>query len=177
MERRNGERPRSAAGGRVGEWPILLLGLTTLLTLAVVLVPVVLIRPFSPQTPKTVAIAFTLRTASPWLAPAGAALAAALALLALRCGLRRGPAVAAAGAVVLAGAAAWLSHQNHFEWMFAPLRDARYARARDATFPAASDMVVTVERNGDAVAYPVREMGYHHLVNDFVGGVPVVGTY
>jgi hypothetical protein len=31
--------------------------------------------------------------------------------------------------------------------------------------------------NGDAVAYPVRQMAYHHLLNDAVGGVPVVSTY
>ena len=95
--------------------------------------------------------------------------------------LRRRPgrlkAVAGGGAVVLTAAAAWLSHQNHFEWMFAPLPDARYARARDATFLGPSDMVVAVELKGDAVAYPVRQMGYHHVVNDFVGGVPVVSTY
>jgi hypothetical protein len=79
--------------------------------------------------------------------------------------------------VALAAGAAWLSHQNHFEWMFEPLPDARYARARDAAFLGPSDMVVAVELSGDAVAYPVRQMGYHHLVNDFVGGVPVVSTY
>ena len=155
----------------------LFLGLTTLLTLAVVLVPVVLIRPFSPETRTTIAVAYALRTSSPWLAPAGATVTAVLAALLLR--VRRGPrhAIAAGCAVVLAAAAAWLSHQNHFEWMFKPLPDARYARAREATFPGPSDMVVAVEVNGDAVAYPVRQMGYHHLVNDFVGGVPVVSTY
>ena len=158
-------------------WPSLLLGFTTLLTLAVVLVPVVLIRPFSPGTKAAVAIAYALRTSSPWLAPAGAAIGAVLAALVLRRGPRRLRAVAAGCAVALAAGAAWLSHQNHFEWMFKPLPDARYARARDASFPGESDMVVAVEVNGDAVAYPVREMGYHHLVNDFVGGVPVVSTY
>jgi hypothetical protein len=27
------------------------------------------------------------------------------------------------------------------------------------------------------VAWPVRQMAYHHLVQDTVGGVPVVSTY
>jgi uncharacterized protein DUF3179 len=162
---------------RNSRWPSLLLGLTTLLTLAVVIVPAVLIRPFSPETEATVAVAYALRTSSPWLAPAGAAIAAVLGLLVLRRGPGRLRAVAAGCAVVLAAAAAWLSHQNHFEWMFKPLKDARYARARDAAFLGPSDMVVAVELKGDAVAYPVRQMGYHHLVNDFVGGVPVVSTY
>ena len=158
-------------------WLSLLLGLATLLTLAVVLVPALLIRPFSPETPATIAVAYALRTSSPWLAPAGAAIAAVLAVLLLRRQPGRLRAIAAGCAVALAAAAAWLSHQNHFEWMFEPLPDARYARARDVTFVGPSDMVVAVEVNGDAVAYPVRQMGYHHVVNDFVGGVPVVSTY
>ena len=33
-------------------------------------------------------------------------------------------------------------------------------------------MVIAVELRGDAVAYPVRQMAYHHVVNDQVGGVP-----
>ncbi len=158
-------------------WLGLALGLTTLLTLAVVLVPVVLIRPFSPETPATIAIAYALRTSSPWLAPTSAGIAAVLAVFVLRRRPGRLRAAAAGCAVALAAGAAWLSHQNHFEWMFAPLPDARYARARDATFLGPSDMVVAVELKGDAVAYAVRQMGYHHLVNDFVGGVPVVSTY
>jgi len=27
------------------------------------------------------------------------------------------------------------------------------------------------------VAWPVRQMAYHHIVEDKVGGVPVVSTY
>lgn len=158
-------------------WLNLLLGLATVLTLAVVLVPAVLLRPFSPQTPSMVASAFVLRTASPWLAPAGAAIVAVLSWLAWRRRRTRAQAAAAACAVALATGAGWLSRQNHFEWMFAPLPEARYARARDVTFVGAADMVVAVEVNGDAVAYPVRQMGYHHLVNDSVCGVPVVSTY
>ena len=30
---------------------------------------------------------------------------------------------------------------------------------------------------GEAAAYPIRQMAYHHLVHDTVGGVPVVVTY
>jgi len=172
-DRERGEGP--VGGG--GLWPYVLLALVTLLTLAVVLVPVVLLRPFSPQSPAMIATAFVMRTASPWLAPAGAAITAVLATLALRRRPRRAQAVAAAGAVALAAGAAWLSRQNHFEWMFAPLPEARYARARDAAFVGAADMVVAVEVNGDAVAYPVRQMAYHHLLNDEVGGLPVVSTY
>jgi hypothetical protein len=79
----------------------------------------------------------------------------------------------------------WLARQNHFEWMFKPLPDARFVRAAAADFVAPNDMVLAVARGEDAVAYPVRQLAYHHLVNDVLaagGGsgaakVPIVATY
>ena len=125
------------------------------------------------------AVAFHLRTVSPWLAPASAAL---LAVLAAGLLLRRRPRLWTSrlppcSPPLLALGAAWLSHQNHFEWMFRPLPGADYARAREVTFVDDADMVVAVEVNGDAVAFPVRQMAYHHLLNDEAGQVPIVSTY
>jgi Protein of unknown function (DUF3179) len=158
---------------------VLTIGLTlaTLVSVAVVAIPIYLIRPFSPQTPQTVALAYQLRSVSPWLAPAASALAAVLAalILAQRPRWPRATPVALAG--LLALGVAWLSRQNHFEWMFAPLKTAEYARTGEASFVDDSDMVIAVELNGDAVAYPVRQMAYHHVLNDEVGGEPVVSTY
>jgi hypothetical protein len=143
----------------------------------VVAVPVVLIRPFSPQTAATVATAFHLRAVSPWLAPAAAAVAALGAFLLLLRRPRWRLGVLAVLPAALAVGAAWLSHQNHFEWMFAPLPGAAYERARDVRFVDDADMVVAVEVNGDAVAFPVRQMAYHHVLNDEAGQVPIVSTY
>jgi hypothetical protein len=62
------------------------------------------------------------------------------------------------------------------QWMFAAARsDLRPATLVD--FVEDRDMVVAVEIGGDAVAWPVRQMAYHHIVEDKVGGVPVVSTY
>ena len=61
--------------------------------------------------------------------------------------------------------------------MFKPLADAAYAQADEAGFVDDTDMVIAVEHNGEAVAYPVRLMAYHHLVQDVVGGTPIVATY
>jgi hypothetical protein len=61
--------------------------------------------------------------------------------------------------------------------MFHPLANAGYAKVSEATFVGDSDMVLAVENNGEAVAYPVRLMAYHHLVQDTVGGTPIVATY
>ena len=40
-----------------------------------------------------------------------------------------------------------------------------------------NEPVVALEINGDARAYPVRALIWHEIVNDTVGGVPVVVTY
>ena len=40
-----------------------------------------------------------------------------------------------------------------------------------------SESVIALEINGDARAYPVRALVWHEIVNDTVGGVPVVVTY
>ena len=61
--------------------------------------------------------------------------------------------------------------------MFNPLANSAYAKANDASFVGEEDMVLAVEHNGDAVAYPVRLMAYHHVVEDTVGGTPIVSTY
>jgi hypothetical protein len=74
-------------------------------------------------------------------------------------------------------AVTWFARQNHFEWMFNPLPNADYARVAEAGYVADSDMVMAIEINGDAVAYPVRTMAYHHVVNDVVGGKPITATY
>jgi hypothetical protein len=80
--------------------------------------------------------------------------------------------IAALGAVPT-----WFARQNHFEWMFNPLPDPTYAPATLVDFVGDRDMVVAVEIGGEAVAWPVRQMAYHHIVEDKVGGVPVVSTY
>jgi len=108
-------------------------------------------------------------------------LLAAIAVLALVVWLWRGtrwwrkPALVIA--LLLTLTATWFARQNHFEWMFNPLPNAAYAKTSDAGFMTDADMVMAVESNGDAAAYPIRLMAYHHVVQDTVGGTPLVATY
>jgi hypothetical protein len=74
-------------------------------------------------------------------------------------------------------AAAWFARQNHFEWMFNPLANAGYVKNSDAPFVEDNDVILAVVNNGEAAAYPIRQMAYHHLVQDVVGGTPIVATY
>jgi Protein of unknown function (DUF3179) len=157
-------------------WAGFILVLLILAALALVAVPVYLIRPFSPQTPGGLAVAFALRRWAP--------LATALALiagLALAAGLWRGGRWRSRALVVLAlvplTGAAWLARFNIFEKMFAPLGASRFAPAAEAGWVADGDMVLAVEHGGEAAAYPIRQVAYHHIVQDVVGGVPVAVTY
>ena len=61
--------------------------------------------------------------------------------------------------------------------MFNPLAHSSYVKTGEASFVNDKDMVLAVEINKEAVAYPVRLMAYHHLVQDTVGGLPIVATY
>jgi hypothetical protein len=81
--------------------------------------------------------------------------------------------------VLLAAAAlpAWFVRQNHFEWMFAPLPAVEYASIADTTFLTDSEIVMGVEIGGAAHAYPIRQLGYHHIVNTEVGGRSIAATY
>jgi hypothetical protein len=155
----------------------LLLAALALALFASVFVPAFLIRPFKPQTATAVAVAYRLRVLSPWITALGLPLVLFLAFRLVRSRLRLWQWAPLVVLVGLAGLAAWFARQNHFEWMFHPLPSPAYARARTARFVSDDDMVIAVALNGDAVAYPVRQMAYHHVVNDVVGGEPVVSTY
>ena len=55
--------------------------------------------------------------------------------------------------------------------------DPKFADAKDAEFVSDSDVVIGLEINGDARAYPLFIMVWHEIVNDEVGGIPVSVTY
>lgn len=145
--------------------------------LAVVVAPVWLIQPFKPQTDRGLAVSYTLRRWAPVLTLAALVVSSALVLW-LWSGARRWIARIVLAILLLPVlAAVWFARQNHFEWMFNPLTNSAYAKASDASFAGEQDMVLAVENNGEAVAYPVRLMAYHHVVGDTVGGTSIVATY
>ena len=61
--------------------------------------------------------------------------------------------------------------------MFNPLESPRYVDAAQAKFVKPDDIVMAVAIGGEAVAYPIRQIGYHHVVNDVIGRKPIVATY
>jgi hypothetical protein len=79
----------------------------------------------------------------------------------------------AIGITILAAVSTWI---NPFEHMFHPLGEPKYLAA-DRVAIDANDMVIAVTLGGESRAYPIREMGYHHIVNDRLHGLPMVVTY
>ena len=145
--------------------------------LAWVLVPVWIVMPFKPETQRGLSIAYNLRSWSPVFTVAALVVSFVLVGFLWRNTRRWFARVALVLLLVPLLAATWFARQNHFEWMFNPLAHSSYVKAADASFVADSDMVLAVAHNGEAVAYPIRLMAYHHVVQDVVGGTPIVATY
>lgn len=156
-------------------WLGLLLLLLT--ALAFVFIPAWIIQPFKAQTQSGMHLSFVLRRWSPIVAPL-----CLISMVVMTVWLWRGAKRwwRKTGLVVMllfAGVFTWFSRQNHFEWMFNPLPNPGYTTIAENSLIQDGDMVLAVENNGDAVAYPVRLMAYHHVVQDVVGGTPIVATY
>lgn len=150
--------------------------LLVVLSLALVAVPIWLIRPFSPQTPEGLAVSYALRRWAPLATVATVAAALFLAALLWRNGRWWSRALVVLAFVPLVGAA-WQARQNIFEMMFAPPAETLSASAAEAGWVEGKDPVLAITLNGEAAAYPVRQIAYHHIVQDVVGGVPVAVTY
>jgi Protein of unknown function (DUF3179). len=144
--------------------------------LAVVITPIWVIQPFKPQTQRGLEWSYLFRRISPFVT-----VIASLAVVLIAIWLWRGTRWFLKMLLVLLllpmFAATWMARQNHFEWMFKPHASIAYTSAADAKSVGDNDMVLAVKNNGEAVAYPVRLMAYHHLVQDTVGGTPLVATY
>jgi hypothetical protein len=145
--------------------------------IAVVVLPLVLDQPFGSQTARTLEAVYAMRSWSPIVTGLGLGALAVLAAISLR---RRRTWLALVGfgtVLTLAIAAAWFARQNPFEWMFNPLPQPQFVAAAKATFVDPNDLILAVSADGDAAAYPIRQMAYHHLVNDRIGRTPAVVTY
>jgi hypothetical protein len=144
--------------------------------LAVVVIPIWIIQPFKAQSPRGLELSYALRRISPF-----ATIITSLGAVILVAWLWRQTRWFLKALLVLLliplFAGTWMARQNHFEWMFRPHANLAYAHANDANFVDDGDVILAVENNGEAVAYPVRLMAYHHLVQDVVGGTPIVATY
>jgi hypothetical protein len=162
-------------------WPWLTAGLVcAIASVACVWIPMQVIRPFHPQNATALTVALWVHEAGPLLAGLCAALVAGLTIWSWKrvsaTSRRIGFRVAMVCLCALSIAAACLTHVNIFEKMFHPY-DAPAFESADKAPVDRNDMVLAVLLGGHARAYPILAMGYHHIVNDTVEGVPIVVTY
>lgn len=144
--------------------------------------PLYVIQPFRRQGPRELALALQVIQMRPLVE----ILCAAAALLALllywpRQTRRRRRTFAAAGTLLTCAFAA-LSRVNVYELMFHPdshpvFISVRQARQAPQEKIDPDDRVLAVKIGASARAYPIRSIAYHHIINDTVGGEPIVATY
>src|ERR1700722_20407703 len=144
-------------------------------SVACVAIPMFVIRPFRPQGARELEIALAVRHAGPWLA--GVCVAVVLLVVSLLWkNARIGTRIGLICLLLLTFAGAAFTHINIFEKMFHPYDSPSFEGADEAKVDP-DDKVLAVTVGHEARAYPIRTMGYHHIVNDTVGGVPIVVTY
>ncbi len=155
--------------------PWLLFAASVLTTIAFFFVPAFIIRPFHHQTQSALALAMALRQRAPWVTLTAALFSLLFALVLWRAANRWRKIIVASVMVVVAFSAV-MSRLNYFEWMFHPVDAAQFESASASKLDK-GEMILAVRYGSDARAYPIREMAYHHVLNDVVAGVPVAVTY
>ena len=157
-------------------WPLLLLAAVT--AFVAVAIPTFTIHPFRPQTASGVAWSYALKRVAPVVTAVALAVTIAAAVMLWRGARRWWRRAILVMLVAATGLVTWFARQNHFEWMFNPLATVEYVAVPEAgRFLVDAEIVMGIEVNGEAVAYPIRQLAYHHLANTVVGGTPLVATY
>lgn len=137
--------------------------------------PAFIIRPFRSQHPRTLLWAMAIRQRAPIISLL-CAIVCFLLIAMLWQSSNKWRKVAMSVAAVAVTFSAVMSRLNYFEWMFHPVDSARFD-AESSSKLAAGEMILAVHYGADSRAYPIREMAYHHILNDVVGGVPIAVTY
>lgn len=156
-------------------WIALLL--LTAASFFVVLFPAMVIMPFKYQSPDQLDMAMRLRALSPTATVIIFVLLIALTVILWKRSRRWFGKIPLVLLLLINIAPVWFAQQNHFEWMFNPIPNAQYVNVAETDFVGETDKVIAIEIDGDAVAYPVLQIAYHHIVNDVVGEKPIVATY
>jgi len=138
-------------------------------------IPAFIIRPFSHQSPSALALAMSLRQSAPLVTLVAALVSLALALI-LWGANSKSRKIILASVILVVAIAAVMSRLNYFEWMFHPVDSPQFESASASKLDK-GEMILAIRYASDARAYPIREMAYHHVLNDVVAGVPVAVTY
>jgi hypothetical protein len=139
--------------------------------------PMYVIRPFRAQGARELMTALAVFRFGPVLTVLSALAAAAAAIAYWRGRASTWRRMLMAAGAMLVCVLAVLARVNVFEvLLFHPLEHPEFAAVSEAKLDA-DDKLIAVKIGRSARAYPIREMGYHHVVNDVVGGTALAATY
>jgi len=155
--------------------PLFSLTAIFLLAFFVLAYPIYVIRPFRYQGPRELAAALLLTQYRPYLEILLSAMALFLIIPAWRRVTSSRKAMLVLLSVLVLGCAV-LSRINVYEKMFYPLEQPTFSAAAQSRLDA-EEQVIAVKVNNAARAYPIRDISYHHIVNDTLGGRAIVATY
>jgi hypothetical protein len=156
-------------------WIWLLFFLCALATIALFFIPAFIIRPFTHQAPRALLLALALRQRAP-LGTFIAGVACFLFAFVLWRDASRWRKAFLAFTLVVVAFSAVMARLNYFEWMFHPIAGAQFLAQSESKLDP-NEMILAVRIGGDARAYPINQMAYHHVLNDVVAGVPIAVTY
>jgi len=139
-------------------------------------IPIYIIRPFRAQGSHELAFALLVRRLAPWISTLCAIVALLFTVVFWRSFPSRLARVTACLFALATCGFAALTRVNIYEKMFHPLGKPAFTSAAAAHVDP-DDMVIAVTLAGESRAYPIRTMGYHHIVNDWLGRIPIVTTY
>jgi uncharacterized metal-binding protein len=159
-----------------GRWVAVLLACLAV-SLVAVAYPLYVIRPFRAQGARELMAALAVSRFRPLLTVISALAAVAAAIAYWRAPAPKSRRMLIAAGAMLVCVLAVLARVNVYEdLMFHAVEHPAFAAATDVKLDK-DDKLIVVKIGGSARAYPIREMGYHHVVNDVVGGTALVATY
>ena len=157
-------------------WILVLLACLAV-SLVAVAYPLYVIRPFRAQGARELTAALMVSRFRPALTVVSALAAVAAAIAYWRAQAQMWRRMLAAAGAMLVCVLAVLARVNVYEdLMFHQVEHPTFAAATDVKLDN-DDKLIVVKIGGSARAYPIREMGYHHIVNDVVGGTALAATY
>ena len=147
-----------------------------LLSLACFALPMFVIQPFRHQGATELNIALFVTRIGPWLSLVCAVICLALLLFVWPRARGWFARTVLVLSLLIAISGAYLTRVNVYELMFHHLDTPEFV-ATDRAAIDPDDMVIAIHVDDVRRAYPIREMAYHHVVNDTVAGEPIVATY
>ena len=158
------------------KWYLIAIGICLAISFACLAYPLYVIRPFRAQGVNELAVALVVLQIRGIVTVLCVLIAIAAAVRYWLQQPRIGRRIAMVSGAVITCVFAVLCRVNVYEQMFHPNSRPAFSEARQAKLDK-DEKVIAVRQGSAARAYPIRNIAYHHVINDVVGGVPIVATY